>query len=160
MRRILLIRMTNRQTRKHQPTRMMVRVLKAVVIMMNKFNWARRISLAALRFLSSACRTTTAAQYCKNPCSTYMIFHTPHHTRQSYFFVPHPFQRANAEKYLEVYCTTAEAHLATGNNSLTITLDELNKFMGQIVIGGKTLPIKSMWDKSWGCHLFKATKLL
>ena len=33
--------MTNKQTRKHQPTRMMVCVLKAVVIMINKFNWAK-----------------------------------------------------------------------------------------------------------------------
>ena len=33
--------------------------------------------------------------------------------------------------------------------------------MGLIVargaIGGRTLPIKSMWDKSWGCHLFNIT---
>ena len=25
------------------------------------------------------------------------------------------------------------------------------------VIGGRTLPIKSIWDKSWGCPLFNAT---
>ena len=60
-----------------------------------------------------------------------------------------------------MYCTTAEAHRAIGNNSWTVTLDELDKFMGLIVargvICGRTLPIKSMWDKSWRCHLFNVT---
>ena len=40
-------------------------------------------------------------------------------------------------------------------------LDELDRFVELIVaggiIGGKTLPIKSMRNKSWGCPLFNAT---
>ena len=58
-------------------------------------------------------------------------------------------------------CTIAETHCATENNSGTDTLDELNKLMGLIVarnvIGGRTLPVKSMWDKSWECPLVKGT---
>ena len=58
-------------------------------------------------------------------------------------------------------CTTSEANRATGNNSWTVTLDELDKLMGLIVtrgaIGGRTSPIKSIWDKSWECPLFNAT---
>ena len=56
-------------------------------------------------------------------------------------------------------CTTSEAHRVIGNNSWTVTLDELDKLMGLIVargaIGGRILPIKNIWDKSWGCPLFK-----
>ena len=40
-------------------------------------------------------------------------------------------------------CTTSEAHRAIGNNSWTVTFDELDKLMGLIVargvIGGRTL---------------------
>ena len=58
-------------------------------------------------------------------------------------------------------CTTAEAHLAIGKNSWMVTLDEIDKFVGFIVargvVGGRTLPIKSMWGKSWGYPLFNAT---
>ena len=58
-------------------------------------------------------------------------------------------------------CTTSEAHRVTGKNSWTVTLDELDKLMGLIVardaIGGRTLHIKSIWDKSGGCPLFNAT---
>ena len=50
-------------------------------------------------------------------------------------------------------CTTSEPHRVTGNNSWTVTLDELDKLMGLIVargvIGGRNLPIKSIWGKSW-----------
>ena len=45
-------------------------------------------------------------------------------------------------------CTTAETHRATGNNSWTVTLDELGELMGLIVahgvIGGRNLSITSM----------------
>ena len=62
----------------------------------------------------------------------------------------------NIQKY-----STAEAHRATGKNSWTVTLDGLDKFMGLIVargvIGRMTLPLKSIWDESWGCLLFNAT---
>ena len=55
---------------------------------------------------------------------------------------------SNIQKY-----TTVEAHHATGNNSWTVALDELHKFVGLMVahgvIGESTLPIKSMWEKSW-----------
>ena len=58
-------------------------------------------------------------------------------------------------------CTTSEAHRVIGNNSWTVTLNELDKLMGLIVargaIGERTLPIKNIWDKSWGCPLFNAT---
>ena len=58
-------------------------------------------------------------------------------------------------------CTTSEAHRVTGNNSWTVTLDELDKLMGLTVArganAGRTLLIKSIWDKSWECPLFNAT---
>ena len=57
-------------------------------------------------------------------------------------------------------CTISKAHRAIGNNSWTVTLDELDKFMELIVARGviceRTLPIKSIWDKSWGFFLFNA----
>ena len=47
------------------------------------------------------------------------------------------------------------------NNSWTFALDKLDKFVGLIVargvIGERTLPIKSMWEKSWGYPLFNAS---
>ena len=58
-------------------------------------------------------------------------------------------------------CTTAEARRATGNNSWTVALDELDKFVELIVARGvkgeRTLRMKSMWKKSWGRPLFNAS---
>ena len=76
--------------------------------------------------------------------------------RHSTFFVL--FQRAHAEEYSEVdYFGSTSCHW----KSWTVTLDELEKLMRLIVargaIGGKTFPLKSIWNKSWGCPLFNAT---
>ena len=49
--------------------------------------------------------------------------------------------------------TISEAHCVTGNNSWTVTLDEMDKFTELIVArgvsGDRTFPIKSIWDKYW-----------
>ena len=48
-------------------------------------------------------------------------------------------------------CTNAEAQRVTGDPNWGISLDELEKFLGLIiargVIGGRTLPILSMWNR-------------
>ena len=58
-------------------------------------------------------------------------------------------------------CTIAEAQRVTGDPNWKISLDELEKFLGLIiargVIGGRTLPILSMWNRLWGCALFSKT---
>ena len=58
-------------------------------------------------------------------------------------------------------CTIAEAQRVTNDTKWTVTLDELDKFIGLViargVIAGRNLPIKSLWDQSWGCPLFNAT---
>ena len=59
------------------------------------------------------------------------------------------------------HCTTAEAQRVTRDPNWTISLDELEKFLGLIiargVIGGRTLPILSLWNRLWGCALFSKT---
>ena len=59
-------------------------------------------------------------------------------------------------------CPIVKAHRVTINNSWTVTL-ELEKIVGFIVarglIDGRVLPIKSTWDKSWGCPLLSSTML-
>ena len=58
-------------------------------------------------------------------------------------------------------CTIAEAQRATSDFKWRISLDELEKFFGLIiargVIGGRTLPILSMWNRLRGCGLFSKT---
>ena len=58
-------------------------------------------------------------------------------------------------------CTIAEAQRVTNDTKWTVTLDKLDKFIGLViargVIAGRNLPIKSLWDQSWGCPLFNAT---
>ena len=58
-------------------------------------------------------------------------------------------------------CTEAEAQQVTKNPNWTISLDDLEKFIGLIIargaIGGRNLPTKSMWDSVWGCPLFIST---
>ena len=58
-------------------------------------------------------------------------------------------------------CTEAEAQRVTKKPNWTISLDDLEKFMGLIIargaIGGSDLPIQSMWDSVWGCPLLKST---
>ena len=58
-------------------------------------------------------------------------------------------------------CNAAEAQRVTKNSSWTISLDDLEKFIGLIIargaIRGRNLPIKSMWDSAWGCPLFNRT---
>ena len=57
-------------------------------------------------------------------------------------------------------CTIAEGHRVTGAD-WNVSLEELEKFMGLViargVVGGRTLPIKSMWDGTWGCSIFSGT---
>ena len=58
-------------------------------------------------------------------------------------------------------CTEAEAQRVTKNPNWTISLDDLEKFIGLIIargaIGGRNLPIESMWNRVWGCPLFNST---
>ena len=58
-------------------------------------------------------------------------------------------------------CTIAEAQRVMGDPNWRIFLDDLEKFLGLIiargVIGGRTLPILSMWKRLWGCTLFSKT---
>ena len=58
-------------------------------------------------------------------------------------------------------CSKAEAQRVTKNPNWTISLDDLEQFIGFIIargaIGGRNLPIKSMWDSVWGCPLFNST---
>ena len=58
-------------------------------------------------------------------------------------------------------CTNAEAQRCTNDKNWSVTLDELDKFLGLIIargiIGGRNMPLKSMWDKTWGCPLFSKT---
>ena len=160
MRRILLIQMTYIQTRKHQSTQMIVRVVKAAVTMMKKnpFEQSRshlrrsvpsQITTGRLqqhnivRIRAGPTSYFTSSIICGSPLSLFCIF----------------FNEPTLRNILK--CTISEAHRATGNNSWIVTLDELDKLIVRIVargvIGGRTLPIKSIWDKSWGCPLFNAT---
>ena len=58
-------------------------------------------------------------------------------------------------------CTIAEAQRVTGDPNGRISWDELEKFLGLViargVIGGRTLPTLSMWNRLWGCALFSKT---
>ena len=54
----------------------------------------------------------------------------------------------------------AEAQQVTGDPNWRISFNELEKFFGLIVrgvVGGRTLPILSMWNRLWGCALFRKT---
>ena len=55
-------------------------------------------------------------------------------------------------------CTEAEAQRITKKPNWTINLDDLEKFIGLIIargaIGGRNLPIKSMWESVWSFPLF------
>ena len=57
-------------------------------------------------------------------------------------------------------CTIAEGQRVTGAD-WNVSLEELEKFLGLViargVVGGRTLPIKNMWDGTWGCSLFSKT---
>jgi len=58
-------------------------------------------------------------------------------------------------------CTNAEGQRVTKEKDWFVTLDELDKFIGLVIcrgiIGGRNLPLKSMWNISWGCPLFNKT---
>ena len=58
-------------------------------------------------------------------------------------------------------CTEAEAQRVTKNPNWTISLDDLEKFIGLIIgrgaIDGRNLPIKSMWESVWSFPLFDST---
>ena len=57
--------------------------------------------------------------------------------------------------------TIAEAQRVTSDPNWRTSLDELEKFLRLIiargVIGDRTLPILSMWNRLWGCALFSKT---
>ena len=61
-------------------------------------------------------------------------------------------------------CTIAEAQRVTNDTKWTVTLDELDKFIGLViargVIAGRNLPIKSLWDQSWGCPPFQCNNAM
>ena len=152
MGRIFMIHVTNIHTRKHQPTQIMMRVLEEAVIMMNKSFWAKMDPPGGARFppksLQDDCSSTILLE------SVQDLHHIPHLALYAVvlFFIPYIFLNKPMLRNIQK-CITAEAHRATGNNSWTVTLDELNKFVGLIVargvIDGRTLPVKIMWDKSW-----------
>ena len=58
-------------------------------------------------------------------------------------------------------CTITEDQRAIGNDKGSVSLDELEKFIGLVVArgvtGNHTLPIKSMWSATWGFNLFNKT---
>ena len=57
--------------------------------------------------------------------------------------------------------TIAETQGVAGDPNWRISLDELGKFLRLIIsrriIGGRTLPILSMWKRLWGCALLSKT---
>ena len=163
MRRILLIRMTNIQTRKHTyinpntddgaRSQSSSDNDEQTLLSKNGSHWRRsvpsQVTAARLqqhnivRIRAGPTSYSTSRIIRGSPLSSFhILFNKP--------------MLRNIQK-----CTIAEAHRAPGNNNWTVALNELDKFVGLIVargvIGGKTLPIKSMWDKSWGCLWFNAT---
>ena len=58
-------------------------------------------------------------------------------------------------------CTEGVAQRVTKKTNWTISIDNLEKFIGLIIargaIGWRNLPIKSMWDSVWGCPLLYST---
>ena len=58
-------------------------------------------------------------------------------------------------------CTEMEAKRVLGNSDWTLTLDELEKFIGLCylrgVFGGKNIPLYSFWSNEFGLPIFKAT---
>ena len=158
IRRILLIQMTNIQTRKHQSTQMMERARSSSdnndQILLSKDRSHLRRSVPSqvttgriqqhniVRIRTGSTSYFTSSIICGIPLSSFRIF----------------FNEPTLKNILK--CTTSEAHRVIGNNSWTVTLDELDKLMGLVArgaIGGRTLPIKSIGDKSWGCPLFNGT---
>ena len=55
-------------------------------------------------------------------------------------------------------CTVEEGRRRTGDQTWDVSLDKLDKFIGLVVargmIGGRNFPLKSFWEKSWGCQMF------
>ena len=54
--------------------------------------------------------------------------------------------------------TEAEARRRLGNDTWTVSLGELEIFLGLVIargfLGARNLPLKSMWSKEWGVPLF------
>ena len=120
-----------------------MRVLEAAVIMMKKPFFEQRRRSVPSQATAGRLQKQNIVRIRAGPTSyfTSSIIHgSP--LFSSHILFNEPMLR-NTQK-----CTTSEAHRATGNNSWTVTLDELDKFIGLIVargvIGGRTLPIKSI----------------
>ncbi|XP_046387290.1 uncharacterized protein LOC124161088 [Ischnura elegans] len=66
------------------------------------------------------------------------------------------------EKILRIIknCTETEARMKLGDQNWSVTLEELDAFLGIFylrgVLGAKSLPIKSLWSVKWGLPLCKA----
>ena len=151
--------MTNIQTRKHQLTQIMERARSSsdnddqILLSKDRSHWRRSVPSQVttgrlqqhniVRIHAGPTSYFTSSIIHGIPLSMFRIF----------------FNKPTLKNILKL--TTSGAHRVIGNNSWTVTLDELDKLMGLIVargaIGGRTLPIKSIWDKSWGCPLFNAT---
>ena len=60
-------------------------------------------------------------------------------------------------------CTVAEAHCISGRTNWDMTLDELDKFIGQVIargiLGQRGLSVGSLWDTTWRCLMFNKTLL-
>ena len=53
-----------------------------------------------------------------------------------------------------------EGQRVTENDKWSVSLDELVKFISLVIargVGGRILPMKSMWIATWGCNLFSKT---
>ena len=57
--------------------------------------------------------------------------------------------------------TNAEGQRAMGNQNWSVSLNELEKFIGLIIArgitGARIAPIKELWSTSWGCPIFNKT---
>lgn len=58
-------------------------------------------------------------------------------------------------------CTNEEGKRVTGDQAWHVTLEEMEKFIGLLItrgiIGGRNLPVKELWSKSWGNSIFNKT---
>ena len=121
MRKILLIlMMIVKKKSKRRPTQMMVRVLQAALVIMDKPFSAKTYYAIAARLPPQSSYKTTAAKHRYNLGGIYIIFYISiisNNPISSFCILLDKSTLKNIEKY-----TTAEAHLITENNNWTVTL--------------------------------------
>ena len=129
--------MTNIQTRKHQSTQMMERARSSsdnneqILLSKDRSHWRRSVPSQVttgrtqqhiiVRIRAGPTSYFTSSIIRGIPLSSFYIF----------------FNGPTLKNILK--CTTSEAHRVTGNNSWTVTLDELDKLMALIVEIGEGL---------------------